>query len=141
MRPSRSQCRVTGNGGGEDSSRLSDEAQTTPLFGLNFGSGPGLPRSTLKGPLRKRGRFGVACAMTPAKTRTARPPSSGEWSPPKREPNHEPHHPNACGAILAATLTVVIIVFRAGDGTMSVMPTSEYDGDEDSIVSEIDSFS
>ncbi|WP_266020138.1 hypothetical protein [Brucella intermedia] len=31
---------------------------------------------------------------------------------------------NACGAILAATLRVVIIVFRAGDGRMSVMPTS-----------------
>lgn len=92
MRPSRSQCRETGNGGGEDSSRLSDETQTTPLFGLNFGSGPGLPRSTLKGPLRKRGRFRVACAMTPAKTRTAWPPSSGEWSLPKRESNHEPHH-------------------------------------------------
>ncbi|MCH4538721.1 hypothetical protein [Ochrobactrum sp. A-1] len=47
---------------------------------------------------------------------------------------------NACGAILAATLRVVI-VFRAGDGRMSVMPTSEYDGAEDSIVSEIDPFS
>ncbi|MBA8853507.1 hypothetical protein FHW20_004489 [Ochrobactrum intermedium] len=48
---------------------------------------------------------------------------------------------NACGAIIAATLRVVIIVFRAGDGRMSVMPTSEYDGAEDSIVSEIDPFS
>lgn len=48
---------------------------------------------------------------------------------------------NAYAASLAATLMVVIIVFRAGDGTMSVMPASEYDGDEDSIVTEIDPFS
>lgn len=41
---------------------------------------------------------------------------------------------------LAATLMVSIVIFRAGDGTMSVMPTAEYDGDDDTIVEEIDPF-
>ena len=41
---------------------------------------------------------------------------------------------------LATTLMSVIVIFRAGDGTMSVMPATEYDGDEDTIVSEIDPF-
>ena len=41
---------------------------------------------------------------------------------------------------LAGTLMVAIIIFRAGDGTMSVMPATEYDGDDDTIVSEIDPF-
>ena len=47
---------------------------------------------------------------------------------------------NAYAVSLAATLMVAIVVFRSGDGTMSVMPATEYDGDEDSIVSEIDPF-
>lgn len=38
----------------------------------------------------------------------------------------------ANAASLAATLMVAIVIFRAGDGTMSVMPAS--------IVSEIDPF-
>ena len=41
---------------------------------------------------------------------------------------------------LATTLMAAIIVFRAGDGTLSVTPASEYDGDENAIVSEIDPF-
>ena len=41
---------------------------------------------------------------------------------------------------LASTLMVAIVIFRAGDGTMSVMPATEYDGDDDTIVSEIDPF-
>ena len=41
---------------------------------------------------------------------------------------------------LAATLMVTIVVFRAGDGTLSVMPAAEYDGDEDTIVHELDPF-
>ena len=41
---------------------------------------------------------------------------------------------------LATTLMAVIVIFRAGDGTMSVMPATEYDGDDDTIVSEIDPF-
>ena len=47
---------------------------------------------------------------------------------------------NAYAVSLAVTLMVAIVIFRAGDGTMSVMPATEYDGDEDSIVSEIDPF-
>lgn len=41
---------------------------------------------------------------------------------------------------LAATLLVSIVVFRAGDGTIGVMPAGEYDGDDDAIVREIDPF-
>jgi len=41
---------------------------------------------------------------------------------------------------LAATLMATIVIFRAGDGTMSVMPAAEYDGDDDTIVEEIDPF-
>ena len=47
---------------------------------------------------------------------------------------------NAYAVSLAATLMVAIVVFRAGDGTMSVTPAAEYDGDDDCIVSEIDPF-
>ena len=41
---------------------------------------------------------------------------------------------------LAATLMTVIVIFRAGDGTLSVIPASEYDGDASQIVREIDPF-
>ena len=41
---------------------------------------------------------------------------------------------------LATTLMVSIVIFQAGDGTMGVMPATEYDGDDDTIVSEIDPF-
>ncbi|HOT82184.1 MAG TPA: hypothetical protein PLQ12_02630 [Candidatus Defluviicoccus seviourii] len=41
---------------------------------------------------------------------------------------------------LATTLTASIVIFRAGDGTMSVMPAAEYDGDDETIVEEIDPF-
>ncbi|NGN44702.1 hypothetical protein G6N74_26960 [Mesorhizobium sp. CGMCC 1.15528] len=41
---------------------------------------------------------------------------------------------------LAGTLMAAIVIFRAGDGSHSVMPASEYDGDEDAIVHEIDPF-
>ena len=41
---------------------------------------------------------------------------------------------------LAATLMVTIIIYRAGDGTMSVMPAAEYDGDDDTVIKEIDPF-
>ncbi len=40
---------------------------------------------------------------------------------------------------LAATLMVAIIIFRAGDGTLSVTPRNEFDGDAE-IVAEIDPF-
>lgn len=41
---------------------------------------------------------------------------------------------------LAATLMVTIVIFRAGDGTMSVTPAAEYDGDDDAIIEEMDPF-
>ncbi len=41
---------------------------------------------------------------------------------------------------LAATLMVTIVVFRAGDGTLSVMRAAEYDGEDDTIIKEIDPF-
>ena len=41
---------------------------------------------------------------------------------------------------LATTLMAAIVIYRAGDGTLSVTPTSEYDGDENAIVGEIDPF-
>jgi hypothetical protein len=34
----------------------------------------------------------------------------------------------------------VIVIYRAGDGTLSVTPAAEYDGDESAIVDEIDPF-
>lgn len=40
---------------------------------------------------------------------------------------------------LAGTLMVAIIIFRAGDGTLSVTPRNEFDGDAE-IVAEIDPF-
>lgn len=42
---------------------------------------------------------------------------------------------------LASTLMVSIVIFRAGDGTVSVMPATEYDGDDDTVIKEIDPFS
>ena len=39
---------------------------------------------------------------------------------------------------LATTLMVAIVIFKAGDGTMSVMPASEYDGDASAIIREVD---
>ena len=41
---------------------------------------------------------------------------------------------------LATTLMAAIVIYRAGDGTLSVTPASEYDGDDTAIVSEIDPF-
>ncbi len=41
---------------------------------------------------------------------------------------------------LALTLMVSILIIRAGDGSVSVMPTSEYDGDASVILAEVDPF-
>ena len=41
---------------------------------------------------------------------------------------------------LATSLMAAIVIFQAGDGTQSVMPASEYDGDTAAIVHEIDPF-
>jgi hypothetical protein len=47
---------------------------------------------------------------------------------------------NAFAFSLAETLMAVIIVFRAGDGSVGVMPAGEYDGDEGAVIREIDPF-
>ena len=39
---------------------------------------------------------------------------------------------------LATTLMAAIVIFRAGDGTLSVTPAAEYDGDEALVALEID---
>jgi hypothetical protein len=41
---------------------------------------------------------------------------------------------------LATSLMVAIVIFRAGDGTLSVTPATEFDGDDSQIVQEIDPF-
>ncbi|WP_287387859.1 hypothetical protein [Mesorhizobium sp.] len=41
---------------------------------------------------------------------------------------------------LAVTLMVTIVIFQTGDGSLGVMPASEYDGDTAAIVHEIDPF-
>ncbi|WEX85785.1 hypothetical protein PZN02_002018 [Sinorhizobium garamanticum] len=41
---------------------------------------------------------------------------------------------------LASTLMVAIVIFRAGDGSLSVLPANEYDGDSSEIIREIDPF-
>lgn len=40
---------------------------------------------------------------------------------------------------LATTLMVAIVIFKAGDGTHSVTPLAEFDGDAE-VVAEIDPF-
>ena len=47
---------------------------------------------------------------------------------------------HAFAASLATTLMVSIVVFRAGDGTYGAIPTDEIDGDELSVISEIDPY-
>ena len=41
---------------------------------------------------------------------------------------------------LATTLMAVIVIFRAGDGTLSVSLANEYDGEPSAVVVEIDPF-
>ena len=41
---------------------------------------------------------------------------------------------------LATTLMAAIVIFQAGDGTLSVTTASEHDGDASEIVHEIDPF-
>lgn len=45
----------------------------------------------------------------------------------------------AFASSLASSLMAVIVIFRAGDGTLSVVPSSEFDGDAE-VVAEIDPF-
>lgn len=51
-----------------------------------------------------------------------------------------PNDAHAFAFSLATTLMAAIVIFQAGDGTLSVMPASEYDGDASEIVREIDPF-
>ncbi|WP_181180604.1 hypothetical protein [Mesorhizobium sp. B2-4-6] len=51
-----------------------------------------------------------------------------------------PNDAHAFAFSLATTLMTVIIIFEAGDGTLSVTPASEYDGEIAAIVHEIDPF-
>jgi hypothetical protein len=51
-----------------------------------------------------------------------------------------PPKANAFAFSLATSLMVAIIIFKAGDGSFSVVPASEYDGDAAAIVHEIDPF-
>ena len=46
---------------------------------------------------------------------------------------------HAFASSLAATLMAAIVIFKAGDGTFSVVPCNEFDGDAE-IVAEIDPF-
>lgn len=41
---------------------------------------------------------------------------------------------------LAITLMAAIVIFRADDGTLSIVPAPEYDGDTAAIIREIDPF-
>jgi hypothetical protein len=50
------------------------------------------------------------------------------------------HDAHAFAFSLATTLMVAIVIFRAGDGTLSVTPATEYDGDDDAIIHEVDPF-
>lgn len=117
--------------------RLRQAGETTLLW-LNLGSGPGLPGST--GPLRKR----AVASSSPARLTSPKhfeSPSSREWSPPKSRSR-------------TMTLATYQCLRRQSrlhpDGRhrhlprrrrlMSVMPATEYDGDDDTIVSEIDPF-
>lgn len=50
------------------------------------------------------------------------------------------HDAHAFAFSLVTTLMAVIVIFRAGDGTLSVTPAAEYDGDSTAIVDEIDPF-
>ncbi len=46
----------------------------------------------------------------------------------------------ACAWSLALTLMVTIVVFQAGDGSFGVMPETEYDGEESTIVHTFDPY-
>lgn len=50
------------------------------------------------------------------------------------------HDAHAFAFSLATSLMAAIIIFQAGDGTLSVAPASEYDGGTAAIVHEIDPF-
>ena len=48
--------------------------------------------------------------------------------------------PDAHAYAFSLATTLMAVIFRAGDGTLSVTTANEFDGDETEIVSEIDPF-
>jgi hypothetical protein len=83
----------------------------------------------------------MAFRVIAAVTEAHRAPVKRGWSPPpEREPDMSLSAAHAFALSLASTLMVSIVIFRAGDGTMGVMPATEYDGDEDAIIHELDPF-
>lgn len=83
---------------------------------------------------------GTACKVIAAIPKHFGSLSSGDGPAPAQEPRNVLPDASAYAFSLASTLMVSIVIFRAGDGTMAVMPFAEYDGDEDAIVGEIDPF-
>lgn len=59
---------------------------------------------------------------------------------PAQEPKMSLADAQAFAFSLASTLMVSIIIFRAGDGSMGVMPAPEFDGDAETIIAELDPF-
>lgn len=57
-----------------------------------------------------------------------------------RSPANVLNDAHAFAFSLATTLMAAIVIFQAGDGTLSVTTASEYDGDASEIVHEIDPF-
>jgi hypothetical protein len=86
-------------------------------------------------------RFGYACAVIAAFSPTLRAPVSGGWSSAQTGAGSMSlNDAHAFAFSLATTLMAAIIIFQAGDGTLSVTPANEYDGDTAAIVHEIDPF-
>lgn len=52
-----------------------------------------------------------------------------------------PQDAHAFAFSLATTLMAAIVIFKAGDGSLSVTPSAEYDGEPAAIVREVDPFS
>jgi hypothetical protein len=91
--------------------------------------------------MRACSRCGFASAVIAAPNLTHRAPVARGWSPPPRqEPGKmSPNDAHEFAFSLARSLMAVIVIFRAGDGTLSVTPATEFDGDAEVVV-EIDPF-
>ena len=78
--------------------------------------------------------------MIAALSPTRRAPVSGGWSSARNRSRTDAlNDAHAFAYSLATTLMIAIVIFRAGDGTLSVIPYNEFDGDAE-IVAEIDPF-
>ncbi|ABS66018.1 conserved hypothetical protein [Xanthobacter versatilis] len=86
-------------------------------------------------------RSSYACAVIAALSPTLRAPVSGDGPPLETGAGSMSlNDAHAFAFSLATTLMVAIIIFQAGDGSLAVMPASEYDGDAAVIIHEIDPF-